>query len=76
MAKAHEEKVAAGLMLDLAIVGSVGSVAYGAWLVFPPAGFIVGGLLTLCLALGLAAGSAKSQQDLRNVAPMPPPRNP
>lgn len=51
---------AAGLVLDLTIIGSVVSVAYGSWLVFPPAGFIVGGLLALCLALGLAAGAAKN----------------
>lgn len=62
MAKAPEEIAAAGLLLDVVVVGSVASVAYGAWLVFPPAGFIVGGLLTLALALGLAAGAAKKQR--------------
>lgn len=69
MAKAPEETVAAGLLLDLVVVGSVASVAYGAWSIFPPAGFIAGGLLTLLLALGLAAGSAKGSQK-------PPFRNP
>lgn len=62
MAKAPEEIVAAGILLDVTVVGSVASVAYGSWLVFPPAGFIVGGLLTLALALGLAAGAAKKQR--------------
>lgn len=66
MGKDPGEIMAAGLMLDLTILGAVASVAYGSWLVFPPAGFIVGGLITLALALGLAAGAAKTQ---RNEAP-------
>ena len=52
--------MAAGVMLDVTILGAVASVAYGSWLVFPPAGFIVGGLLVLGLSLGLAAGAAKT----------------
>lgn len=76
MAKAPEEIVAAGLLLDLVVVGSVASVAYGAWLVFPPAGFIVGGFLTLMLALGLVAGSAKGSQKPPFRNPTQPPRNP
>lgn len=58
MSKEHGDAVA-GVMLDVTIIGSVASVAYGSWLVFPPAGFIVGGLLALLLALGLAAGASK-----------------
>lgn len=71
MAKAPEETVAAGLLLDLVVVGSVASVAYGAWSIFPPAGFIVGGFLTLMLALGLVAGSSKNLPP-----PGPPARMP
>lgn len=69
MGKAPEEVVAAGILLDVTIVGAVASVAYGSWLVFPPAGFIVGGLLTLCLALGLAAGASKSMRT--DIPPRP-----
>lgn len=69
MGKDPEQVVAAGLLLDAAIVGSVASVAYGGWLVYPPAGFIVGGLLTLALALGLAAGASK------NIRTTTPPRS-
>ena len=32
-----------GLLRDLAGLSGVGLVAYGAWLIYPPAGFIVGG---------------------------------
>lgn len=39
---------AAGVLLrDLVGVAGAGAIAYGAWLAWPPAGFIVGGLLTL-----------------------------
>lgn len=64
--------IMAGAVLDLTVVVSVASVAYGSWLVFPPAGFIVGGLLALALSLGIAAGAAKSQPSGQK----PPFRNP
>jgi len=35
------------ILRDLLGLCGAGSIAYGAWLVFPPAGFIVGGLLLL-----------------------------
>lgn len=60
MGKDPGEIMAAGVVLDLTIIGAVAAVAYGSWLVFPPAGFIVGGLITLALALGLVAGAAKT----------------
>ena len=45
-----------GLVRDLAGLCGVGFVSYGAWLIYPPAGFITGGLLlivgTLLIALG------------------------
>ncbi len=37
-------------------VVSVGSISYGAWLIFPPAGFIVGGLLVLVGVIAAARG--------------------
>lgn len=45
-----------GLLRDLAGLSGVGLVAYGAWLVYPPAGFIVGGSLLVLGALLLALG--------------------
>ena len=45
-----------GLMRDVAGLGGVGLVSYGAWMIYPPAGFIVAGILlivgTLMIALG------------------------
>lgn len=45
-----------GLLRDLAGLGGVGLVAYGAWLIYPPAGFIVGGSLLTLGAILLALG--------------------
>ncbi len=45
-----------GLMRDVAGLCGVGLVSYGAWMIYPPAGFITAGLLlivgTLLIALG------------------------
>ncbi len=46
-----------GLVRDLAGLCGVGLVSYGAWLVYPPAGFIVGGGLMIAGALLLALGN-------------------
>lgn len=46
-----------GLLRDLAGLGGVGLVAYGAWLIYPPAGFMVGGTLLILGALLLALGN-------------------
>lgn len=45
---------------DLAGVAGAGAIAYGAWLVYPPAGFIVGGVLLLigAIAHGVLAADA------------------
>lgn len=37
----------AGFLPDFLLVGGAAALAYGAWLVYAPAGFIVGGLLAL-----------------------------
>jgi len=48
-----------GLIRDLAGLCGVGLVSYGAWMIYPPAGFIVAGILlivgTLMIALGKRA---------------------
>ena len=46
-----------GLVRDLAGLCGVGLVSYGAWLIYPPAGFITGGLLLIIGALMVALGN-------------------
>lgn len=48
---------AAGWLPDLLIAGGAAGIAYGAWLVYPPAGFIVGGALALVGGLRMTTGS-------------------
>ena len=52
---------APGVVRDLAGLSGVGLVSYGAWLIYPPVGFIAGGSLliigALLAALGNRAGS-------------------
>lgn len=43
-------RLKAGLC-DLAGFAGAGTIAYGAWLVYPPAGFLVGGSLLVAFAL-------------------------
>jgi len=40
-----------GLVRDIAGLSGVGLVSYGAWLIYPPAGFITGGGLLIAGAL-------------------------
>ncbi len=44
------------VLRDVVGLAGAGLVAYGAWLVFPPAGFITGGVLLLAGALLLSRG--------------------
>jgi hypothetical protein len=46
-----------GLVRDLAGLGGVGLVSYGAWMIFPPAGFITAGLLLIMGSLLVAIGN-------------------
>lgn len=46
-----------GWLPDLLMVCGAGAVAYGAGLVYPPAGFIVGGLFLLAAGWLTARGS-------------------
>lgn len=48
------------VLRELAIIGGIALVAYGAWLVYPPAGFITGGLLLL--AGGILAAMAPADK--------------
>jgi hypothetical protein len=40
-------KVLPVLLIDLVGLCAVGAISYGAWMVYPPAGFIAGGVLLL-----------------------------
>lgn len=37
-------------------VSAVASISYGAWLIYPPAGFVTGGLLILAGVIAAARG--------------------
>ncbi|MBX9944858.1 MAG: hypothetical protein K2Y40_12315 [Reyranella sp.] len=49
--------VVPGLVRDLAGLCGVGLVSYGAWMIYPPAGFIAGGILLIVGALLIALGN-------------------
>ena len=40
---------------DVMLIAGAAAVSYGAWLCYPPAGFIVGGALTLYAGVRLSA---------------------
>ena len=48
-----------GIILDLAGIAGVGSIAYGCWLIYEPAGYIVGGALVLMSAFAATSGRRK-----------------
>lgn len=50
------KKTLAVLARDAVGVLAVASISYGSWLVYPPAGFIVGGALILAGVLAAARG--------------------
>ncbi len=49
-----------GLIRDLAGLSGVSLVSYGAWMIYPPAGFITGGCLLIVGALLAALGHRKA----------------
>lgn len=50
-------------LIDTAGCSGAGLVAYGAWLIYPPAGFIVGGVLLL-VAAWMLSGAPKKQPEV------------
>lgn len=55
MTKPNMAKVAV-LARDAVGVSAVASISYGAWLIYPPAGFVVGGLIILAGVIAAARG--------------------
>lgn len=58
--KEHLQKMlaaVAGLVPDVLMVTGTGAIAYGAWMVYPPAGWLAGGALVLTAGV-LAARKA------------------
>lgn len=43
------------LLPDVLLVAGAAGIGYGAWLIFPPAGYIVGGALAIIAGLKLPA---------------------
>lgn len=50
------------VLREVAIVGGIALVAYGAWLIYPPAGFIAGGVLLLIGGILAALASTDKAQ--------------
>jgi hypothetical protein len=49
--------VVPGLVRDLAGLSGVGLVSYGAWMIYPPAGFITAGILLIASTLLISLGN-------------------
>lgn len=49
---------------DTLLMAGAGCVSYGAWLIYPPAGFIVGGLLLLVGGYLSASTAAARDKDV------------
>lgn len=43
---------------DVLLIAGAGSLSYGAWLAYPPAGFIIAGLLAIFAGLKIATAKA------------------
>ncbi len=50
-----------GTIVDLAGIAGAGLIAYGAWLIYVPAGFIVGGLMLSVGAYRLGALASRGR---------------
>jgi hypothetical protein len=48
------------MIVDLAGIAGAGSIAYGAWLIYVPAGYIVGGLILVAGAYRLGVRAIRS----------------
>lgn len=49
------------ILRDIVGLAAVGAIAYGAWMIYPPAGVITGGVLVLAGVMLLSAKGGKSQ---------------
>lgn len=51
-----------GILLDLLGFAGAGFIAYGSWLIYQPAGFIVGGTLLLVMVTAATIGRRKQRK--------------
>ncbi|MDR3474442.1 MAG: hypothetical protein P4M09_22565 [Devosia sp.] len=56
---AHIGAALPGIACDLVVLAGTGSIAYGAWLVYVPAGYLVGG--ALLAVMGVLVGSRSTE---------------
>lgn len=59
MADSSKGRARAFLIADVALIGGAGLLSYGAWLVFPPAGFIASGVLLLALGVSMSKAASR-----------------
>lgn len=53
-------RVLSDLARDMAGIGAVVSIAYGSWLIYEPAGFIVGGSIVLAGVIASSLGKSST----------------
>lgn len=53
-------RILADMIRDAAGLGAVASISYGAWRIYEPAGFIVGGVLVLAGVFASSLGQSHS----------------
>lgn len=54
MADLSKRRRAFFVFADVLVLVGAGLITYGTWLIFPPGGFLVLGVMTLALGLGMA----------------------
>jgi hypothetical protein len=52
---AQQRSLLESIVIDGSLLAGLGLVTYGAWLIFPPAGFVVAGVLLLAFGVFMGA---------------------
>lgn len=63
---ARAARILADMIRDAFGLGAVASISYGAWLVYEPAGFIVGGVLILVGVIASSLGQSRATAAARD----------
>lgn len=50
-------KILAELVRDVLAVAGLGAITFGAWMTYPPAGWVVGGCAALILSRGMVSNA-------------------